>query len=476
MRALHDLCVVQAADAIRSGEITAEQLAQALLARAEALAELNAFTALEAAEVLQTARAADLHRAAGKALGPLHGVPIALKDNINTVAWPTTGGTSALRHHRPRQNAPVAQSLLDAGAVLFGKAGMHELAFGITSNNSAFGAIRNPYNTRRIPGGSSGGSGAAVGGRIVPASIGSDTGGSVRIPAALCGVFGFRPSTLRWSQAGIIPISSTRDTAGPLARSVADLILIDGVVTGEAHTVTPKPPAGLRLGIPRRYFWEDIEDDTARLCEAALGALKDAGAILVEADLPDVAALDTAIGFNVAFYEVLRDLNRYLEREGLSLRFADLAAGAASPDVRAILQAVRDPQTAVTEAAYRTAIAQERPRLIEIYRRYFAELGVEAMVFPTTPCSAPPIGEDDTIALNGRQVPTFLTMTRNSGPGSNAGIPGISIPLGLTAAGLPVGLEFDAAAGCDRTLLAIALSLETIFPPLAAPHVEAAIT
>ncbi|MGO4711955.1 indoleacetamide hydrolase [Bradyrhizobium sp. 2TAF24] len=468
MKAYHELDVVAAAQAIRAGEVTAEALTEALLARAQAHADLNAFTALDADQVRQAARAADRQRQAGGTLGPLHGVPIALKDNINTTALPTTAGTPALRQHRPKRNAPVAQALFDAGAILFGKTGMHELAFGITSNNGAFGAIRNPYDPTRIPGGSSGGSGAVVGARLVPASLGSDTGGSVRVPAAFCGAFGFRPSLLRWAQDGIVPISTTRDTAGPLARRAADLALIDSVVTGETPVSVPASLKGLRVGVPRTYFWEDIDSETRRLCEAALATMKEAGAVLIEADLPDVQALDEAVGFSVALYEVHRDLDRYLEKEGLNIRFADIVAGAASPDVKGILGSVLDPATAVPEAIYREARDTHRPRLIEAYRSYFAA-GIDVMAFPTTPLPAPPLGEDETITLNGRAVPTFITVVRNTGPSSNAGIPGVSIPVGLTAAGLPVGLELDAAAGRDCDLLACALALDTLLPPLPAP-------
>lgn len=468
MKAYHELDVVAAALAIRAGEVTAEALAEALLARTLAHADLNAFTAFDPDQVRQAARAADRARQAGAVLGALHGVPVALKDNINTTALPTTAGTPALRQHRPKRNAPVAQALFDAGAILFGKTGMHELAFGITSNNGAFGAIRNPYDSSRIPGGSSGGSGAVVGARLVPASLGSDTGGSVRVPAAFCGAFGFRPSLLRWSQDGIVPISTTRDTAGPLARRAADLALIDSVVTGETPVSVPASLKGLRVGVPRTYFWEDIDSETRRLCEAALAAMKEAGAVLIEADLPDVQALDEAVGFSVALYEVHRDLDRYLEKEGLNIRFADIVAGAASPDVKGILGSVLDPATAVPEAIYREARDTHRPRLIEAYRSYFAA-GIDVMAFPTTPLPAPPLGEDETITLNGRAVPTFITVVRNTGPSSNAGIPGVSIPVGLTTAGLPVGLELDAAAGRDRDLLACALALDTLLPPLPAP-------
>jgi Asp-tRNA(Asn)/Glu-tRNA(Gln) amidotransferase A subunit family amidase len=469
MKDLHELGVVEAATAIRSGEVTAEALAVALLKRAKSMNALNAFINLDEATVLEAARAADLHRGSGKALAPLHGVPIALKDNINTAAFPTTAGTPGLRKHRPKANAPVAQALVDAGGIVFGKTGMHELAFGITSNNAGFGAVHNPFDPKHVPGGSSGGSGAAVGARIVPASIGSDTGGSVRVPAAFCGVFGFRPTVLRWPQAGIVPISATRDTAGPLARKAIDLVTIDAVVTGAAGTVAATPLKGVRIGVPRSYFWEDLEAETARICEASLDTLRHAGAVLVEADLPNIGTINEAISFTVALYETKRDLDRYLEGEGLSQRFADIVADTASPDVKGVLNSLLDPATAVPEQAYRDAITIHRPKLIELYRNYFASQKVTSIVFPTTPLPPPLIGEDDTVRLNGRDLPTFLTVIRNSDPGSNAGIPGISIPAGMTSHGLPVGLEFDGPAGGDRDLLALALAVEAVFPVARAP-------
>ncbi len=229
------LTISAAAAALRRREMTALAYADALLAQAEKAAKLNAFIHFDADQVRAAARAADAQRLAGAAtLGALHGVPLALKDNLDTVDMPTTGGTPGLKGHRPKRNAAVVQKLLDAGAIAFGKANLHELAYGISNNNAGFGAARNPYDPSRIPGGSSGGVGAAVGARIVPGGIGSDTGGSVRVPAALCGIVGFRPSTGRWSQSGVVPISHTRDTPGPMTRSVADCVLLDGVVTGSS--------------------------------------------------------------------------------------------------------------------------------------------------------------------------------------------------------------------------------------------------
>src|SRR5262245_59379393 len=209
---LAELTVLGAAAALASGAATSEALADALLARASALKDLNAFISQDPERVRAAARAADKARAAGGARGALHGVPIALKDNIDTTESPTTGGTPGLKGHRPSRNAPVAESLFRAGAILLGKTNLHELAYGVTNNNGAFGPARNPWNRRLIPGGSSGGTGVAVAARLAPAGLGSDTGGSVRIPAALCGCVGFRPTTKRYSQAGIVPISHTRDT------------------------------------------------------------------------------------------------------------------------------------------------------------------------------------------------------------------------------------------------------------------------
>jgi mandelamide amidase len=213
MPKLDDLGVAEAAKAIRTGETTAEALADALLARAAAHASLNAFIAFEPDKVRAAAREADRKRAAGTSAGPLHGVPLALKDNLNTADYATTGGTPGLAGNRPKRNAVIVQALLDAGAIVLGKCNLHELAYGITNNNAAFGPARNPYAPDRIPGASSGGTGVAVAARLAPGGIGSDTGGSVRIPAALCGIVGLRPTP----DAGRRPASSDlahRDTAG----------------------------------------------------------------------------------------------------------------------------------------------------------------------------------------------------------------------------------------------------------------------
>jgi Asp-tRNA(Asn)/Glu-tRNA(Gln) amidotransferase A subunit family amidase len=471
LSALYELGVAGAAAAIRSGDITAENLADALLARAAANASLTAFITLDPDAVREAARQADRRRASGASLGPLHGVPLALKDNLDTADLPTSGGTPGLKGHRPKRNAAIVEALLAAGAIVLGKCNLHELAFGITNNNTAFGPARNPYAPDRIPGGSSGGTGVAVAARLAPGGVGTDTGGSVRVPAALCGIVGFRPSTGRWSQAGVVPISHTRDTPGPMTRSVADCALMDSVVTGAPGELASANLHGLRIGVPRRHFWEGLDPELARICEAALSRLKEAGVVLVEVDLSEEAALDAEAGFPIALYETVVDLNSYLAAHNAGLDFAGLAERAGSPDVKGILMSLTGAG-AVPEPVYRKAL-QQRSMLQDAYRRHFAEHGIAAIAFPTTPAPASLIGEDETFDLNGKPHPTFATFIRNSGPGSVAGIPGISLPAGITAAGLPVGIEVSGPVSSDRALLAVGAALERLLPKLPAPPMHA---
>ena len=469
MLALAELGAAEAAAAIRAGDISAQSLVDALLDRCTRAASLNAFISLDPDAVRAAARRADQQRQRGERLGPLHGVPIALKDNFDTADFTTTAGTPALAAHRPTRNAAVVQRLLDAGALILGKANMQELAFGPTSNNAAFGPVRNPYDRSRIPGGSSGGTAALVAARLAPAGLGTDTGGSVRVPASLSGVVGFRPTTLRWPQDGIVPISHTRDTAAPIARCVADCALLDGIVTGGPTSLAPIRLEGLRLGVPRGHFWDDLDAEVEAILADALARLAAAGVVLVEGDMADVAALDAAAGFPVALYEFVTDLDRYLAGHATGLDFAGVAAQVKSPAVKKVVDALLGAD-AVPEAVYREALIKHRPALQDAYRRYFAERGVAAMVFPTTPLPAAKVGEDDTVLLNGKAVPTLATYIRNLGPGSAAGIPGLSLPAGMTSAGLPIGIAIDGPQGADQQLLTICLAIESALPRLPAPR------
>jgi mandelamide amidase len=461
----------EAAARLRAGDVSAERYAEALIRQTQACQRaLNAYIAFDADKLRAAARAADKARADRRRLGPLHGVPLAVKDNVDTTALPTSGATKALMGNVPRRDAPVWRRLAGAGALPAGKAGMHELAFGITNNNAATGAVRNPYDPRMIPGGSSGGTGAAIAARLAPAGVGSDTGGSVRIPAALCGHHGLRPSVGRYPGAGMVPISWTRDTAGPMARTVADLALMDAIMAGVAPAApAPAPLAGLRLGLPRGYFWENLDSGTTAVMNAALAKLRAAGAVVVEADLPEIGKLNDAVSFPVALWEVVRALPAYLAGSAPGRTLRAVVAQFASPDVKGVLESQLGDKALPTRA-YLAAVGPHRRRLQAAYAAYFARHRVEAMIFPTTPLTARPIGQDATVDLNGKQVPTFPTFIRNTDPGSNAGIPGLSLAAGLAPGGLPVGLALDAPRGADRRLLAIGAAVEAALGRVPAPR------
>jgi Asp-tRNA(Asn)/Glu-tRNA(Gln) amidotransferase A subunit family amidase len=253
-----------------------------------------------------------------------------------------------------------------------------------------------------------------------------------------------------------------------MARNVADCALLDAVVTGSSSDLAPVDLNGLRLGVPRGYFWDDLDAELARILEVALTRLRDAGVVLVEADLAEVVALDAAAGFPIALYEVATDLEQYLAEHQTGLGFADLLAQVKSPVVKKALAGLVAAD-AVSETTYREALGKHRPALQEAYRRYFRNHDVAAVVFPTTPLPAAKIGEDDTVLLNGVPVPTFGSFIRNLCPGSTAGIPGLTLPAGMTKAGLPVGIALDGPQGRDREVLAVGLALETLLPRLPAP-------
>lgn len=440
--------------AFKDGSLTPQTYGEALADRIAAHAALNAVQSFDADYVARTSAGVF----AASPSGALAGLPILAKDNINTTAYPTSGGTRALLDHTPASDAGVVRKIAGASGFVGAKAGMHELAFGITSNNALTGAIHNPVDPTMIAGGSSGGTAAAVAAGIFPAGLGTDTGGSCRIPAALCGVIGFRPTTGRYDGDGIIPISHTRDTAGPIARSVRDIALFDGVLVGDT---SPLPDADLKaitLGVPRQMFFENLDPIVARVVEAQLEVLVSAGATLVEISLQPIWPHNDAFSFPVVFYEVMRDLPAYLAKHAPGITFEALIEGIASPDVAGAIDSQLGAG-AMPEAAYRAAMDTHRPAMRQIYGRVFEDHGLDAIVFPTTPLPARPIGEDETVTLNGEQVPTFPTYIRNTDLSSNIGAPGISLPCPVTS-GLPVGIEFDALPGRDRALLALARAVE----------------
>ena len=273
MPTLPQLSVVDAKGAIDRREVSCLEYVQALVDQHAKTESLNGFVFFDRDALLQAAREHDESLTARTGRLPLSGIPLAIKDNIDCAGMPTAAGTAALRDAVPRADAPVVARVIDAGALAAGKANMHELAFGCTNDNGFFGPARNAYDPSRIPGGSSGGSAVLVASGAVPAALGTDTGGSVRIPAALCGLVGFRPTHGRYPSGGVVPISPTRDTVGPIARTVADVMLLDEILSGNGTALPAVDDTrGFRLAVPYSTLWEGLSPDARPVLERALHA------------------------------------------------------------------------------------------------------------------------------------------------------------------------------------------------------------
>lgn len=472
---LDTLTAPQAAAGVCQGRFTSEALVRAALARAQAARHLNAFVTLDEAGALRAARAVDARRAGGAACRPLEGVPIVVKDNIHAAGLPSTAGTPALKDFVPPADAPLLQRLRDAGAVVLGKTNLHELAFGITGYNPAFNTgpqpgVRNAYDASRIAGGSSAGTGVAIGARIVPAGLGTDTGGSVRIPCAFNGCASLRPTAGRYPQAGIAPISATRDTAGPMAQGMAGVELLDRLITG-APPAAPVALRGLRLGLVPD-FTANLDADTRAGFDAALARLRAAGVEIVPTPMPGLAELNGAVGFPVALYEAYDGMVAYLAQHRTGVSIQQLAAGIASPDVKGTYDGLVLPRKlpgpgGLVDAApaYRAAMATHRPALIKLYADTFARHRLDALVFPTVPRVAMAAVPESS------SVENFMAYIQNTDPGSNAGVPGVQLPMGLGAGSrLPLGLELDGPVGSDRRLVAIGLAMEQVLGSLPPPR------
>ena len=444
-----------------AGDTNSGAIVSDLISRSRQYADLNAFITLDAEGAAAKAEELDHLRAGGEVRGPLHGIPLVVKDNIHVAGLPNTAGTPSLKGFVPTASNGVVASLEAAGAIILGKTNLHELAFGITSDNAAFGAVRNPFDTSLIPGGSSGGTASAISAGIAPAGLGTDTGGSVRIPPALTGIVGFRPSSGRYPSQAVTPISHTRDTVGLLSRTVADLIVLDDVIAGSTEPVAAIPAGEIRLGVPRAYYYRNLDLETAAVIETVLARIREAGVQLVEAEVPDVGDLLEMSAFPIALYEVARDLPAYLEEFDTGVSFSDLSASVASPDVHGVFGAVNG-EGRIPDEVYAAAL-DAREQLRKNFRELFASQEFDAIIFPTTILPARPIaGSMETVELNGEQVPTLPSYIQNTDPASIAALPGLSLPVGLTASGLPVGMEIDGPEQSDRRLLAVAKTLESI--------------
>ncbi|WP_369720894.1 indoleacetamide hydrolase [Bradyrhizobium sp. LLZ17] len=472
---LDKLTLTQAAADLRAGKLTSTALTREALARAKANTELNAFVTLDESGAVKAAAAFDATSDKAK---PLGGVPIVIKDNIEVAGLPCSAGTPALKDYVPKADAPVVAKLRAAGAIIIGKTSMHELAFGISGYNTAFktGAefgVRNAYDRALIAGGSSSGTGAAIGARIVAGGLGTDTGGSVRVPAALNGCASLRPTVGRYPQAGIAPISHTRDTAGPMAATMADVELLDRVIAG-GEAVAPADLKQVRIGLVRSML-TNLDADTDAAFQAAVAEMKARGVTVVEIVMPELAELNGQVGFPVALCEAYDDMVAYLAHTGTGITIEAMAKEIASPDVKGtydglvIPRKLPGPDNTLVDARpiYDAAIRIARPALQTLYARTFADNKLDAIAFPTTPRVAIPSNPESSSLEN------FGLFIQNTDPGSNAGIPGIQIPIALGAASkLPIGLELDGAAGSDKRLLAIGMALDAVFGRLPPPHLS----
>lgn len=396
--------------------------------------------------------------------GPLHGVPISLKDNIYTKDVRTTGGSQILKNFVPLHDAPVVRSLKKAGAVILGKTNMHEFAYGVTTENPHFGTTRNPWDRERIAGGSSGGSAAALAAGLCYGSIGTDTGGSIRIPASLCGVVGLKPGLGCVSAEDVIPLSPTLDFVGPLARSVEDASLLlepifvrggkrsEGVL-GKSSSRGRRPS----LGIPKEFFLDVLDPEVRETFRAATERLKKRGARVKEVSLPELHETEDA-GNQIAWVEA----TMYHQQAGW---FPEHRAEY-SEDVYKRLE-MGTNVTAMNYLKARVLREKFKAELLEV----FTTNELDALVVPTTPIAAPRVGEDS-IVINGSAYPTRALLLRLNRPANLAGVPAISVPCGFTKGGLPFGLQFIAAWTDEPLLLEIARAFERDHPSQRRPDLE----
>jgi mandelamide amidase len=390
--------------------------------------------------------------------GPLQGIPFGVKDNIDCLPFATTGGTPALAGFFPDDDAPSVARLKAAGGYVPVKLNLHELAFGITSNNAAHGPVRNPFDPSRVAGGSSGGNAAAIARGVIPFALGTDTGGSTRIPAAFCGIAGFRPSTGRYPDGGVLTLSTTRDTIGPMAVTCADLAEVDALIV--AGSANPALSPTLRIGVLRAAAGLSAAVDLAMAdVFARLGSIP--GVTLVPLEVPAFDDLDARFGNTIVLCEAFGVWTRFA-RDKAGLTLAEFAAQIASPDVRDVFQAL--PHIAAAEtAAYARAMALDLPELRSAYARLFADHALDMIAMPTVSVQPPLIGEDDVMETDLGLRPTFPTVAANTALATLTGAPSLAIPAGMDRDGLPVSLMIEALPGQDRFLLLHAQRIEALF-------------
>lgn len=470
MNLLNDenLTIAKMAPLIRKKKISPLELTETFLERIQQLqTKLNAFITVTADLARKKARQAGREIMKGKYRGPLHGIPISLKDLFYTAGIRTTGGSKILRSFVPRENAAVVDRLDAAGAILLGKTNLHEFAYGVTNNNPHYGPVRNPWDLKRVPGGSSGGSAAAVSAALGIASLGTDTGGSIRIPSAACGVVGLKPTRGLVSLQGVIPLAFSLDHVGPICRSVEDTALMM-----EAMAAPGGPNAGnwpqvgrlftrslrggvkkTRIGIPKQYFFDRLQKEVREFVLTACATLSQLGAELREVEFKGMEEAALLVGI-ITVGEALSYHWKWLRS-----RAKDYGA-----DVRERMEANRNQRT------IEYLQAQEKRRT---YTEAFVKIfeSVDVVAAPTLPVLPPFIGQKE-ISWGRTREDVRAALLRMTRPGNLTGLPAVSLPCGFTANNLPVGLQLFGRHYDEATLLRVAYAYEQatpwrkMFPPI----------
>ena len=435
---LLNLSLTEAASKVRTREVSPVDLVQAALLRIRATDDvLRSYITVFEEQALQVAKAAEIMVAAGHNLGPLHGIPIALKDNIALRGMRTTAGSKVLGDWLPDADATVAERLRRAGAIFIGKTNMHEFAWGGTSANPHYGTVRNPWNIERFPAGSSGGSGVAVAARSCFGAIGTDTGGSIRLPSAINGVTGIRPTYGRVSNHGIIPLAWSMDTAGPMTRTVEDCALMFGVMAGhdpKDPTTAARPGAdysaglsggvrGLRIGVVPGYFFHHVQAPVRDAVQAALATFESLGAQIVEIEIENIHG-NISAQLTIESAEPSTYHQRWLRERPQD--YGD--------DVRALLE-VGELLLAthyLQAQRYRTLLRNE---FVNAFRK------VDAFVCPTLPFTATKLGATTVVIENGVEEDMLSAIMQFTGIASLTGLPALNVPCGFDADGMPIGMQ-----------------------------------
>ncbi|MEO8658289.1 MAG: amidase [Bryobacteraceae bacterium] len=448
------MTIVEAAAALRARKVSSVELTRHTLAAMEKQKALNSFLAVTAELAIEQAKAADHDLKDGLDRGPLHGVPIALKDLFDTAGIPTTAGSKVYEHRVPERDGTVTRKLAEAGAVLVGKTHQHELAYGITSDNPHFGPVRNPWDLERSAGGSSGGSGAAVAAGLVAMAMGTDTGGSIRIPASFCGCVGLKPTYGRVSKHGVLPLGFSLDHIGPLAQTVRDVAITlnaiaghdpDDITSSTEPTVDYLPAeapsvAGVRIGLPENFFFDVADPEVVTAVHRMAAMAESLGAQIVSVRVPDFAELN-AVARILLLCEASAALEPHLKRRELF-----------GKDVLALL----DQGRLIPATDYINA-----QRLRTLYRAQFNRIwnNADCLFTPATPTTAPKLGQYH-VEIGGKMEDVRLATTALLRGINALGLPALSLPSGISKTGLPMGLQIIGPAFAEALLLGVGAAIE----------------